>query len=402
MVLRPRNGLSLCAGAGGLDLGLMLAEPYFHTHCWVEWEDYPRQSIIAGQRAGYFIPAPIWDDVSTFDGRPFRGSLDTILAGYPCQPFSHAGQRKGESDARHLWPEVARIIDEVRPEWALLENVAGHVSLGLETVLRDLRDMGFTSAAGLFSASEVGAPHERLRVFIVAHRDIKHGDGRGIGWPRGRCEPSDCGVNVADCNGDKWVSDPGKSFPASNGRNDPCWSGRDVVADASLGRHGGSRQGKDQQSGRAEAFGASDPLADASRSRLARGERAGSHGEWIGSSTHGSAAERGSSWLFPPGPSDMGGWAEVVAYAPHLAPSASFGDLARFCDQVAAMDQAGLVAEAEAKSTLRRMADGMAARARALRLLGNGVHPLAAANAWRTLSAAHGLRPMDLEAAREM
>lgn len=85
MVLRPRNGLSLCAGAGGLDMGLMLAEPEFHTRCFVEWELYPRSTIIAAQNAGYFAPAPIWDDVTTFDGRPFRGAIDTILAGYPCQ-----------------------------------------------------------------------------------------------------------------------------------------------------------------------------------------------------------------------------------------------------------------------------------------------------------------------------
>ena len=83
-------------------MGLMLAEPGFHTRAYVEWERHPQQCLIAAQRAGYFAPAPIWDDVTTFDGRPWRGHIDTVLAGYPCQPFSQAGQRRGAEDERHL------------------------------------------------------------------------------------------------------------------------------------------------------------------------------------------------------------------------------------------------------------------------------------------------------------
>jgi site-specific DNA-cytosine methylase len=93
------------------------------------------------------------------------------ITGYPCQPFSAAGKRGGAADPRHLWPEVARIVRECAPEWVFLENVAGHVTLGLETVLRELWRMGYTPAAGLFSAAEVGAPHQRLRIFILAHTD---------------------------------------------------------------------------------------------------------------------------------------------------------------------------------------------------------------------------------------
>ena len=147
MVSRPRHGLSLCAGGGGLDLGLMLAEPGYHSRAFVEWEDWPRAVLIAAQRAGYFAPAPIWTDLRGFDAQPFRGAFDTVLAGYPCQPFSAAGKRGGEDDPRHLWPEVARVIAECGPEWVFLENVAGHVTLGLETVLRELWRMGYTPAA---------------------------------------------------------------------------------------------------------------------------------------------------------------------------------------------------------------------------------------------------------------
>ena len=131
--------------------------------------DWPRAVLIAAQRAGYFAPAPIWDDLRSFDARPFRGAFDTVLAGYPCQPFSAAGKRGGADDPRHLWPEVARVIQECAPEWVFLENVSGHVTLGLETVLREFWDMGYTPAAGLFSAAEVGAPHQRLRIFILVH-----------------------------------------------------------------------------------------------------------------------------------------------------------------------------------------------------------------------------------------
>lgn len=189
MVPRPRNGLSLCAGGAGLDMGLMLAEPGFHTRCFVEWEEYPRSVIIAAQRAGYLERAPIWDDLTTFDARPLCGAIDTLLAGYPCQPFSAAGQRKGEDDERHLFPHVARVAEELGDglNWILLENVAGHVSLGGETVLRTLRQMGFTPAAGLFSAEEIGAPQERLRWFCVAYRESR------LGWREQPVGGSGCG-----------------------------------------------------------------------------------------------------------------------------------------------------------------------------------------------------------------
>ena len=368
MVLRPRNGLSLCAGGGGLDLGLMLAEPGFHTRCWVEWEEYPRSVIVAAQRAGYFAPAPIWDDLTTFDARPFAGCIDTLLAGYPCQPFSHAGQRKGAADERHLWPDVARVARELGPslEWLLLENVAGHVTLGLETVLRDLRDMDFTPAVGLFTAAETGAPHERERVFIVAHRD----------------------------DGMRTVQSQGGERDERGRSGDGCGT----VADPRRGRHGGSRQGEVEQPGRAEAIGTGAAMADTSGARL-EGQQPGQRDPCGRKEPHGLAGLSRRAWLHPPGPADMGRWADVLVTSPDLAPSASFGDLASFAGQVAAMAQAGLVAEAEIEPALRRMADGLALRSRALRLLGNGVHSLAAGHAWRTLSAAHGLRPLDLVAA---
>ena len=125
-------------------MGLMLAEPGYHTRAFVEWEDWPRGVLIAAQAAGYFTQAPIWTDLRSFDARRFRGAFDAVLAGYPCQPFSAAGKRGGADDPRHLWPDVARVIFELRPEWVFLETVAGHVTLGLETVLRELWGLGYT------------------------------------------------------------------------------------------------------------------------------------------------------------------------------------------------------------------------------------------------------------------
>ena len=448
MVLRPRNGLSLCAGGGGLDMGLMLAEPGFHTRCWVEWEEYPRSVIVAGQRAGYFAPAPIWDDLTTFDARPFAGCIDTLLAGYPCQPFSHAGQRKGADDERHLWPDVARVARELGPslEWIFLENVAGHVTLGLETVLRDLRDMDFTPAVGLFTAAETGAPHERERVFIVDHRAIQRLSERRQSEQPPPSQKSGAGLVAELERCDRKLEHAagvgrgeGRAKPeVRSGRNSPASTGG-TMADTSRGRHGGSRQGEVEQPGRAEAERSSCNLADtdgrdASTEWLQRsgeqrlypeGERFGGRGNGVsvadtgGSTGHQGRASVGGSgygprsagqaiglggsrpYVHPPGPADMGRWADVLVTSPDLAPSASFGDLASFAGKVAAMAQAGLVAEAEIEPALRRMADGLALRSRALRLLGNGVHPLAAGHAWRTLSAAHGLRPLDLVAARD-
>lgn len=106
-------GLSLCSGAGGLDLGLTIAMPGYRTVGHVERETYAAAILVARMEEATLDPAPVWDDVASFDGRPWRGAVDIITAGYPCQPFSVAGKRKGADDPRHLWPHVAHIIGEV-------------------------------------------------------------------------------------------------------------------------------------------------------------------------------------------------------------------------------------------------------------------------------------------------
>lgn len=167
----PLTGISLCAGVGGLELGLHIAEPGYRTVCFVEREAFPAAVLVARMADKAMDQAPVWDDVTTFDGRPWRGKVHILSAGYPCQPFSFAGERRGEDDPRHLWPEVRRAVEEIDPEWCFFENVEGHMSLGADTVFRDLQEMGFSVKAGLFSAAEVGASHQRRRLFIVAHAD---------------------------------------------------------------------------------------------------------------------------------------------------------------------------------------------------------------------------------------
>jgi site-specific DNA-cytosine methylase len=163
--------VSLCAGYGGIDLGLKRAIPGLRTIAFSEIEAFACANLVAKMEAGFLDPAPIWTNVKTFPFGRFRGKVGILSAGYPCQPFSAAGNRLGTEDPRHLWPFIADGIAAMRPEWCFFENVEGHISLGLSNVIEDLAGMGYRTTWGLFSAAEVGAPHQRKRVFILAHRD---------------------------------------------------------------------------------------------------------------------------------------------------------------------------------------------------------------------------------------
>lgn len=176
MALRPPNqhelyGLSLCAGYAGLDLGISIAEPRYRTVCYVEREAHAAATLVARMEDTALDQAPIWDDLRSFDGRPWRGRVHIISAGYPCQPFSLAGKRQGESDPRHLWPEVERIIGEVEPAIVFAENVEGHIDLGFTDVAASLHRLGYRTKAGLFTSREAGARNRRRRLFIMAYSD---------------------------------------------------------------------------------------------------------------------------------------------------------------------------------------------------------------------------------------
>lgn len=169
------RGLSLCSGIGGLDLGLKRAIPSYRAICYVERDRYCVNVLGARARDGYLDDAPVWDDLVSFDPRPWRGCVDLVAAGYPCQPFSVAGKHQGADDPRHLWPQVFRIIRDLRPGVAFLENVLGHVNRGFRDVLGDLASIGFDAEWGIFSATETDEPgpskHIRRRLFVFAYPD---------------------------------------------------------------------------------------------------------------------------------------------------------------------------------------------------------------------------------------
>jgi DNA (cytosine-5)-methyltransferase 1 len=119
---------------------------------------------------GRLDQAPIWSDLSTFDPEPWRGVVDCITGGIPCQPFSVAGKQRAHEDERHLWPYVEKLVVALEPRLVCIENVSGHLARGTPDVVRDLRRLGYETAATLWRAEEVGAPHRRERVFIVGAR----------------------------------------------------------------------------------------------------------------------------------------------------------------------------------------------------------------------------------------
>jgi DNA (cytosine-5)-methyltransferase 1 len=167
--------VSLCAGYGGIDLGLRRAIPNLRTVAFSEIEAFASANLVAKMEAGLLDAAPIWTNLKTFPWSEFRDRVDILSGGYPCQPFSAAGKRLGKDDPRHLWPWIADGIVSMRPRVVFFENVEGHISLGLREVIEDLERLGYNSTWGVFSAREVGAPHQRKRVFILADRDGKRG-----------------------------------------------------------------------------------------------------------------------------------------------------------------------------------------------------------------------------------
>ena len=162
------NELALFAGAGGGILGGHLLG--WRTVCAVEWEPYPASILCARQNEGLLPPFPIWDDVQTFDGKPWRGIIDVVSGGFPCQDLSVANPNGDGLDGERsgMWREMARIIGEVRPKFAFVENSPMLVTRGLERVLADLTAMGYDSRWGVISASDIGANHRRERIWICA------------------------------------------------------------------------------------------------------------------------------------------------------------------------------------------------------------------------------------------
>jgi len=162
------NELALFAGAGGGILGGELLG--WSTVCAVEINAFCRKVLLARQRDGILPRFPIWDDVQSFDGKPWKGYVDIISGGFPCQDISCSGKGAGISGQRSgLWGEMSRIIGEVRPPFVFVENVPMLVTRGLGLVLTNLAQMGYNARWGIMGAAEAGLPHKRARIWLVAY-----------------------------------------------------------------------------------------------------------------------------------------------------------------------------------------------------------------------------------------
>ena len=224
--------LDLFSGIGGFSIGLEKAG--FETVAFCEIEPYCR-----GVLERHWPDTPIYGDVKQLTGDQLRADgiiPDVIVGGYPCQPFSVAGRQRGEEDERHLWPEVHRLIRELRPRWVICENVSGHIKLGLDEVLATLEAEGYTVWPFIIPACSVDAPHKRDRVYIVAHAKY---DGRPAATqPRGikktvRQEPqgSDNSFNASRASGlsaaGQDVANTGSQRPQRRGAK-PIYGVRDL------------------------------------------------------------------------------------------------------------------------------------------------------------------------------
>jgi len=158
--------LDLFSGIGGFALAAHWAG--FETVAFCEIETYCRQVL-----KKHWPSTPIHEDIRGLDGTEYA-AIDLITGGYPCQPFSLAGARKGEDDYRHLWPQMLRIITQARPTWVVAENVTGHITMGLDQVLTNLESEGYAARPVVIPACAIDAPHRRDRVWIVAHSKSSH------------------------------------------------------------------------------------------------------------------------------------------------------------------------------------------------------------------------------------
>jgi len=166
--VKPLRMLDLFAGIGGFSYAGEKLVGGYETVAFCEYDEHAQKVL-----RKHWPDTEIIGDIRELadDADRFRGLVDIITGGYPCQPFSTAGKRRGDQDDRHLWPEMLRVIKAVRPRWVIGENVAGHITMGLDTVLSDLEGAGYSSRCYVIPAVAADAPHRRDRCWIVAHAD---------------------------------------------------------------------------------------------------------------------------------------------------------------------------------------------------------------------------------------
>jgi len=221
--------VSLCSGYDGIGIGLKRAIPNLRTVAHCEIEAYAVANLIAKMEAGFLDACPIFTDLKTFPYRELRDKVTILSAGFPCQPFSSAGKRKATEDPRHLYPFIADGVTAMRPRYVLLENVEGIISAKtadgepvLKYVLGDLEERGYSCTWGVFSAEEVGAPHQRKRVFILGNTTSER-PHRGS---------ENCAGEQSEVLGERLESD---EWPARPGEEQYEWEEPRVVGNTASG-----------------------------------------------------------------------------------------------------------------------------------------------------------------------
>jgi len=321
----------------------------WRTVCAVEFAAYPRSVLLARQRDGMLRPFPVWDDVRTFDGKPWRGHVDIVTGGFPCQDISVAGKGDGlDGERSGLWSEMARIIGEVQPRFAFVENSPMLTSRGLDKVLGYLSTLGYDAEWGVVGADDAGAPHRRERIWILAYSNsIGHG-ARG---------------EAGDVCETQWRPDnelpPEPCRPSSRNSQHPIGQ----LADPDVfGRIHGQTEEQPAAGGvhaqrKPEPSG--EDVADAVFTRPQRPCESGqaNNVEREGAELRGATSERGGWWSTEPG---LGGVADELA------------------------DRMDIHGTPEPGS-VPRVATGIPKRADRLKAIGNGQVPAALVLAWQTL-----------------
>ena len=348
------NELALFAGAGGGILGGKLLG--WRTVCAVEFDPYARDVLVARQNDGSLEPFPIWDDVCTFDGHPWRGRVDVVSGGFPCQDISCAGKGAGLEGARSgLWGQMARIIGEVRPRYVFVENSPVLTSRGLGVVLGDLASMGFDARWGVLGADDAGAPHRRKRIWIVANtrsRRLGEQGARQVQQQGGAEAVRASALPHPDCFGGREAE---KREPWGCNPSEPRADG-EAESVAHANGHGSSRH----ERGRCGARTAEGPT----------GEACGT-----GTLRH---PDRDSQPAMP-----------VDAEASGVPGGVGHSDCPSENTHPEGCSPWGAVGESGwwlSEPDVGRVADGVAARVDRLRCLGNGQVPACVVLAWRTLT----------------
>jgi DNA (cytosine-5)-methyltransferase 1 len=370
--------IAFCAGYGGIERGLDLAGLEHRVIAYVEIEAFAIANLVNKMENGLIPPAPIYTDLKTFPAHLFRDRVDLVTGGYPCQPFSAAGQRKGTDDPRHLWPYILDHIRSIRPVQCFFENVEGHISLGLSTVISDLEEDGYRATWGIFSAREVGAPHQRKRVYILGNSEHYGSSTSEIrGGASSTSNNTTQGQNEAiksqrasqpDCGGDlSGAADMGHS------QNNRCAGCRETIKRERSENH----IKRPDQDLRWQSQRSSQTLADSegkfSKRRIAEGVASWKPEEAIG---------------------DRGAFASVADTICSRSETGIPGQerynkerdarVSINCGGEHGRWQIGMPWPPE--PGVGRVVDGCADRVDRIRMLGNGVVPQTAAKAWGTLS----------------